>query len=104
MGANRMSSGKMCIVSGISVLSIYVVCVILDVAVPGLAMVSTLFVHVPAFPLPTPYTVLIGLAGSFLAGALLAAVIVPLHNAYFYLRDRLEERGAVIHGDRLRYF
>ena len=52
----------------------------------------------------TPYTVLIGLAGSFLAGAFLAAVIVPLYNTCFFLRDRLEERGAVIHGDRLRYF
>ena len=104
MGANRMSSGKICVVSGIGVLSTYVVCVILDVAVPHLAMVSTLFVPVPAFPLSTPYTVLIGLAGSFLAGALPAAVVVPLYNAYFSLRDRLEERGAVIHGDRLRYF
>ena len=104
MGANRMSSGKLCIVSGIGVSSTYVVCVILDVAVPGLAMVSTLFAFVPAFPLSTPYTVLIGLAGSFLTGVLLAAVVVPLNNAYFSLRDRLEERGAVVHGDRLRYF
>jgi len=104
MRAKWMSLVKTCIVSGIGVLSIYVVCVILDVAVPGLAMVSTLFVHVPAFPLLTPYTVLIGLAGSFLAGSLLAAVVVPLYNAFFSLRDRLEERGAVIHGDRLRYF
>lgn len=104
MRGHGLSPGKTCLAAGIGVSGAYVACVLLDLLVPSLGMTSSRFLPIPTLPLFTPRTFPIGLAGSFLSGVFFAAVIAPLYNAYFFIRDHLEEQGAVHHGDRLRYF
>jgi len=77
---------------------------LLDLLVPELGMASSRFLSVPALPPLTFRTFLAGVTGSFLSGVLFSALVVPPYNAYFRIRDRLEERGAARYGDRLRYF
>jgi 2TM family of unknown function (DUF5676) len=74
---------------GVFLAVLYVLCVLFDLLLPAYAMKSARYPLLPGFTWLTPSSSLLGLVESFIWGALLGVIFVPIYN---YFIDRFKER------------
>ena len=101
---NRISIKKGAFIAGISLSGTYFFCVILDFLFPNMAMKVGWATLLPWFSWSAPMPFFSGLVGAFVIGVVFTAMIAPIYNFYFYLRDKLEEIQDFLFHDRLKYF
>ncbi len=100
----RIGVARGALLTATSLSGAYVLCFLFDLLDPGMAMRASWESLLPGISRFAPATFLPGLVETFLIGAALAVVGLPLYNLYFALRDKFEEIGAARYNDRLKYF